>query len=111
MNTMFRYAFATMLAMTAVPAAAQDMSQDTVVVQKAAADGHALAALSPRVAVGPATKAWMELQRSGAQASTAERSLPGEIADRSYQRYVKSFEQPIPETFEREQFGQHGGSR
>lgn len=102
MNTMLRCAFATMLAMTAVQGA---------VAQEAAADGHALTALSPRVAVGPATRSWMELQRSGAQASTVERSLPGEIADRSYQRYAKSFEQPIPETFEREQFGQQGGSR
>lgn len=104
MNRMSRCALPALLAVSVLGgvAAAQD---------SAAGAAPALTALSPAVAVGPAVRSWMALQRSGAQASTVERALPGEIAERSYQRYAKSFEQPIPETFEREQFGQRGGSR
>jgi hypothetical protein len=60
--------------------------------------------------VGAETRAWLELQRSGAQASEVARPQPGEIAERTYQRYVKSYDQPIPATFDREQFVNSGGS-
>ena len=49
--------------------------------------------------VGDATAGLLALQRDGAAASPVPRPIPGEVAGRSYQRYLKSFEQPIPERF------------
>jgi hypothetical protein len=51
-------------------------------------------------AVGDATAQLLALQRSGAAASPVERPIPGDVAARSYQRYLKSFEHPIPERFD-----------
>lgn len=51
---------------------------------------------------GEATRFWLQLQRSGQEASTTERPMPGEVAERVYQRYLESFTHPIPSTFERE---------
>ena len=59
--------------------------------------------------VGDQTRHWLDLQASGTVASPEERNLPGELADRSYQRYADSFSQPIPETFEREGFVSDSG--
>jgi hypothetical protein len=52
---------------------------------------------------------WLELQTSGRAASPADRPLPGDIADRTYQRYAESFSQPIPATLDREEFLSQGG--
>lgn len=52
---------------------------------------------------------WIELQTSGRAASPVARPLPGEIADRSYQRYAESFSKPIPDTLDREEFLSQGG--
>ncbi len=54
--------------------------------------------------VGPDTRAWTELQRSGAAAAPDVQPLPGEVADKVYQRYLKSYERPIPSEFGRERF-------
>lgn len=48
--------------------------------------------------VGPATHALLEMQRQSA--GEHPRAIDGEQATRSYQRYLKSFEFPIPEKFE-----------
>lgn len=61
-------------------------------------------------AVGPETRAWLDFQTGGTAASTVERPMAGEVADRVYQRYADSFAVPIPETFERERFIPSGGS-
>jgi hypothetical protein len=55
---------------------------------------------------GTQTRAWVKLQKSGTEASKAAppRGLPGEAADRVYQRYLQSFTHPIPERFERDRF-------
>lgn len=74
------------------PAAAQ--SQDT----------------TPAPVSGAEARAWLELQKGGTAASPAERPLPGEIADRSYQRYADSFSQPIPKALDREGFISEGGN-
>ncbi|HEY0973474.1 MAG TPA: DUF3613 domain-containing protein [Solimonas sp.] len=60
---------------------------------------------------GADTRAWVELQRSGAAASPEVQPVPGEVADKVYQRYLKSFDQPIPAEFDRERFvsGSSGG--
>lgn len=52
---------------------------------------------------------WIDLQKSNAAASPVARPLPGEIADRSFQRYAESFSQPIPTTLDREEFLSEGG--
>lgn len=54
--------------------------------------------------VGADTRAWAELQRSGAAASAEAQPMPGEVADKVYQRYLKSYEQAIPAEFGRERF-------
>ena len=47
--------------------------------------------------VGDATQGLFAWQRSGEIASPTARSIAGNIASRSYERYLKSFEFPIPE--------------
>lgn len=59
--------------------------------------------------VGTKTKAWVQLQTGGTAASSVERPLPGDIADKTYDRYANSFTYPIPEKFEREKFTEDGG--
>jgi hypothetical protein len=60
---------------------------------------------------GTDTRAWTDLQKSGKAASRQPRPVPGEVADKTYERYVKSFERPIPETYVRENIssGDSGG--
>lgn len=65
---------------------------------------------TPAPVTGPEARAWLELQKGGTAASPTERPLPGEIADRSYQRYAESFSHPIPETLDREGFISEGGN-
>lgn len=60
--------------------------------------------------LGEQSKAWLDLQKGGQQASGAPRPLPGEIADNVYQRYADSFKQPIPAEFKRQSTGGSGGS-
>lgn len=47
--------------------------------------------------VGDATQSLLDWQSSGLVASPTPRPIPGAIAYRSYERYLKSFEFPIPE--------------
>jgi hypothetical protein len=56
---------------------------------------------SPAVStrVGAATSSLLAMQRGGVAASSVPRPVSGEIATRSYQRYLKSFDHPIPERF------------
>jgi len=53
----------------------------------------------PALKVGQATQGLLALQSSGLAASTVARPIPGDVAGRSYQRYIKSFEYAIPERF------------
>ena len=55
-------------------------------------------------ATGKATKTWLQLQASGSQAAPSPQQT-GDAASRIYQRYLKSFEQPIPESFFEKQQG------
>lgn len=48
------------------------------------------------------THKWLELQRSGKAASTQAQPISGEVMDKVHQRYIKSFERPIPEFYEHE---------
>lgn len=47
---------------------------------------------------GAETRAWLQLQSSGEQAAPSPRQ-PGDAASRSYRRYLKSFERPIPDSY------------
>jgi hypothetical protein len=58
--------------------------------------------------VGAEARAWLDLQKSGQAASAATRPQPGEVADKVYQRWLNSHDQPIPAEFSREAFS--GGS-
>lgn len=53
----------------------------------------------PAAQVGSATHRLLALQGSGQAASPTPRPITGDIAGRSYDRYLKSFEFPIPERF------------
>lgn len=59
--------------------------------------------------VGPETRAWVDLQVGGTAASAAERPLPGDIAEKIYQRHADSFAHPIPESLGRDSFVGGGG--
>ncbi|MGH8505962.1 MAG: DUF3613 domain-containing protein [Stenotrophobium sp.] len=60
--------------------------------------------------VGDEVRAWTALQDSNSASVDAVRPMPGEISDLIYARYLKSFEQAIPEHFDRESFVGSGGS-
>ncbi|MDR6427023.1 hypothetical protein J2738_003161 [Variovorax paradoxus] len=47
--------------------------------------------------LGDATQNLLAWQRSGEIASPIPRPIAGSVASRSYERYLKSFEHPIPE--------------
>ncbi|KLN54856.1 DUF3613 domain-containing protein [Variovorax paradoxus] len=52
---------------------------------------------SPPLLLGDATQNLLAWQRSGEIASPTPRPIAGSVASRSYERYIKSFEHPIPE--------------
>ncbi len=49
--------------------------------------------------VGDLSHDWLQLQRHGDEASENSQTLAPLIRDRGYQRYMESFEQPIPDNF------------
>ncbi|MFS2048774.1 DUF3613 domain-containing protein [Variovorax sp. Varisp41] len=51
----------------------------------------------PPLQVGDATLNLLAWQRSGEIASAVPRPISGSVANRSYERYLKSFDYPIPE--------------
>lgn len=74
------------------------------------ASAAALADDAPPPASGADARAWLDLQNSGSASAPTPRPMPGEVADRVYERYLKSFEHPLPERFEREDLGTGGSS-
>lgn len=59
---------------------------------------------------GAQTREWLELQKSGNAVEGAARPMPGEVADKVYQRYVDSFGRPIPESYSRDSITGGSGS-
>ncbi len=51
------------------------------------------------VHVGDATHSLLQRQREGREASATPRPIDGAVAEASQQRYLKSFEQPLPVWF------------
>lgn len=84
----------------------------TVAVLLAGMCGAAIADEAAEPRVGDDTRAWLELQNSGNASLGVVRPMPGEVADKVYQRYLDSFDNEIPETYERESFvsSSSGGS-
>lgn len=64
-------------------------------------------------ASGALTRQWVELQRSGAQASVHADGTSSDVVEHIYQRYVDSFTHKIPDTYSRDgeglDFGSSGG--
>lgn len=54
---------------------------------------------APATRVGDATHELLQRQREGREASATPRPIDGAVADASHQRYMKSFEQPLPTWF------------
>lgn len=70
--------------------------------------GGAIADEAGETQVGADTRTWLELQNSGNASLGAVRPMPGEVADKVYQRYLDSFDNQIPDTYERESFVSSG---
>lgn len=77
-----------------------------------AASVQAQAPAAPRFEdVGPETRSWVQLQTGNTAASPADRPMPGDIAEKVYQRHADSFAQPIPESLGRQSFTEEGGGK
>ena len=59
--------------------------------------------------LGDEVRAWTDLQKSGAASNKVPQPMPGEIADKVYDRYLKTFDYAIPQSFNRESFVGGGG--
>lgn len=85
------------LALAAVSTAS---AQEKPVAQTdASAPAVAAPAPAQRLRVGDATRDLLAKQSGGTLASSTPRPIPGETAHRSYQRYLNSFDHPIPEKY------------
>lgn len=49
--------------------------------------------------MGEQTRHWLEWQSSGHAASSEPQTVSGDVAAKTYQRYLDSFTYPIPEYF------------
>lgn len=78
---------------TAAPSVAPSGGSGTALDETAAATDQ------PALPVGAATQRLLALQRSGTMASATPRPIPGEVAHRSYERYLNSFNHPIPDRY------------
>jgi hypothetical protein len=70
----------------------------------------AFASADAKYQLGTEARAWTDLQKNGRASLGSVRPMPGEVADKVYDRYLQSFSHPIPEAFERESFVGSGGS-
>lgn len=75
-----------------------------IAVASCLAAPFALAQATEREAIGEDARKWIDLQVSGDAAERSPDGMPGEVAERVWQRYVESFSYPIPERFERDSF-------
>ena len=80
-------------------AAALWLSQAHAQARPTPAPAAPKAAPAAPLRVGDATYSLLEKQRAGTLASDTARPIAGEVAQRSYERYLRSFERPIPESF------------
>ncbi|WGT63261.1 DUF3613 domain-containing protein [Variovorax paradoxus] len=90
------FCVATAAAAQAVPQAQETQKTEAkqAAVQEAEAEEYES---PPPLLMGDATLNLLAWQRSGEIASRTPRPIAGSVAGRSYERYIKSFEHPIPE--------------
>lgn len=87
-------------------------SEATFLIGAAVLLAAAAAAARDSKPVGTETRGWIALQKSPmTTAKGPVRGLPGEAAERVYQRYLQSFTHPIPERYDRDRFASEGQSR
>ena len=60
---------------------------------------------------GTETREWLVLQKSGNAAKGEARPMPGEVADKVFERYVDSFANPLPQSFPRDSMSSSGGGK
>ena len=72
---------------------------------------NAASPIVPRHGFGGESDVWLSMQLDPAYTANDPRPVPGEVAGRTYIRYLGSFTHPIPEQFERQSFlgGSAGG--
>ena len=87
---------ATAAAAQAVPPAPQPAEAQKAQEVEAEAEAEEFES-PPPLLMGDATHSLLAWQRSGEIASRTPRPIAGSVASRSYERYIKSFEHPIPE--------------
>lgn len=76
------------------------LAEPTEVAIEPTPDAQALAPKPVAVPVGLATRGLLQRQREGgAAAGQNVRALDGPMADKAYQRYLKTFEQELPTWF------------
>ncbi len=68
------------------------------------ADGTAEQQPAEQTPSSNATRAWLDLQSSGQEASKQTQPLSGEAMDKIHKRYIDSFGKPIPEYYKHESF-------
>jgi len=85
------------LAQQPAPANAQEPASTPAPPQGQEAMAEAEEPTYERLQVGDATQGLLAWQRGGEIASPTPRPIAGNVANRSYERYLKSFEFPIPE--------------
>src|SRR5690242_6987297 len=98
---MNRIAIALLLTLCLAPAWAAESPPAPV----AAPQGKAA---TPEMAPGAGTRAWLQLQASGRQASPQRPTLSGEVMEKTDERYVNSFGQPVPTRFTGDRVGNVG---
>ena len=82
------------------PQAAAETAVEVVAQETAAAEPPAptsAPAKAPVRASGEATRRLLQAQAQGESASTHQYPMSGDVAQKTYERYVNSFSHPIPE--------------
>lgn len=62
-------------------------------------------------ATGTETREWLALQKSGNAAKGEARPMPGEVADKVFERYANSFANPLPQSFPRDSVSSSGDGK
>ena len=97
----------------AAPSASTSTNTNASTIAEPSVAAPAAAIGPPRSEIGDTTRALLQLQADGSRTGSTALPMLGEAASRSYQRYLKSFDHPIPEYFEAAlpDSKQGGGSR